>query len=139
MLMDNASTLVRMATVSTGLKLSKPSHRTLASLLKYFLGVTLSVELKNGRQYRGELTEADKCMNLTLEGAQDITSTTTSSSSRSCTQESSGLFLELSIRGSTIRYIQFPDDCDIPLAIKRGQDRERSLTNRYQRGVRKTK
>lgn len=121
----------------------KSPHRTLASLLKYFLGVTLTVELKNGRKYKGALTEADNCMNLTLDNASE---TNTYSSNKNKDKNSNNQsntesiqFTEVSIRGSTIRYIHFPDDCDIPLAIKTGQDRERSVANKYQRAVRKPK
>jgi small nuclear ribonucleoprotein (snRNP)-like protein len=128
---------------TTASKNPKSPHRTLASLLKYFLGVTLTVELKNGRTYKGALTEADNCMNLTLDNASETnTHSNKDKSNNNCNYNNnyeSIQFAEVSIRGSTIRYIHFPDDCDIPLAIKTGQDRERSVANKYQRAVRKSK
>jgi small nuclear ribonucleoprotein (snRNP)-like protein len=130
-----------MAPTPTTTAPNKSSLRTLASLLKYFVGLTVTVELKNGRLYKGELTEADKCMNLSLEGAVDITSTSNKTKNQNNSKNAVVLasFMELSIRGSTIRYIHFPDNCDIPLTIKGGQDRERRVSNKYQRGVRKSK
>lgn len=42
------------------------------------------------------------------------------------------------VRGSTIRYIHFPDNADLSIILKHGIDRERAAAARYQRGVRKT-
>jgi len=41
------------------------------------------------------------------------------------------------IRGSTIRYIHFPDDADLTGLIRSGIDRERAAANKYKRGLRK--
>lgn len=44
----------------------------------------------------------------------------------------------LQIRGSTIRYIHFPDQVDLAAVIQAGIHREKEAANKYKRGVRKT-
>ena len=45
----------------------------------------------------------------------------------------------MQIRGSTIRYIHFPDHVDLSGIIQAGIQRERDAANKYQRGVRKVR
>jgi small nuclear ribonucleoprotein (snRNP)-like protein len=98
-------------------------HKSLASLLRFFEGMELAVELKTGRIYRGVLSSADDFMNVMLDDA--IMSSESTPLSR------------VHIRGATIRYIHFPDDADLPAFVRAGKDRERSAVNKYQRGIRK--
>lgn len=98
-------------------------HKSLASLLRFFEGMELAVELKTGRIYRGVLSSADDFMNIMLDDAV-------------VSNESTPL-AHVHIRGRSIRYIQFPGDADLPAFIRSGIDRERSAANKYQRGIRK--
>lgn len=95
----------------------KKNYKSLATLLRHFVGLEIKVELKTGRIYEGTLSEADQSMNVTLEGS--------SSSSQS--------YQTVSIRGSTIRYIHFPDQIDLSATIKQSMDREKSASERYKR------
>lgn len=97
-------------------------HKSLASLLRFFQGTQLAVELKTGKIYKGILSSSDDSMNLQLDD---------------CIFEGKQL-LQVHIRGSNIRYIHFPDDCDLSLTIKSGMDRERAAANKYKRGLRKS-
>ena len=45
-------------------------------------------------------------------------------------------FSKIHIRGSTIRYIQFPDNADLSALIRIGFDRKHAAQNRYARGKR---
>jgi small nuclear ribonucleoprotein (snRNP)-like protein len=134
----------------------KKHQQSLASLLHYFIGMELIVELKTGRMLQGSLSSTDDAMNLTLEDAAVVTSgpsavrraTTThqrstedaSSDGSSDTNNDNQLnLLMVHIRGSTIRYVHFPDDADLTVVIKHGMDRERTAGQKYQRSVRKAK
>jgi len=101
-------------------------HKTLGSLLHYFEGMEIAVELKDGSIYQGTLTAADHDMSVTLEDA--TASTTTASSMR---------LSIVQIRGSKVRYIHFLDSADLAVVVKQGMDRERSASQKYKRGVRK--
>jgi small nuclear ribonucleoprotein (snRNP)-like protein len=136
-----------------------PAHQqTLGSLLKHFEEMPLRVELKNGRIYAGVLDSADANMSLTLREAAETTGgrrrtrhhkhqqqsastpTTTSSSSPSTTpnpHETIQTFPLLQIRGSSIRYIHFPDEVDLAGVVQAGIERARQAVHKYQRGVRK--
>jgi small nuclear ribonucleoprotein (snRNP)-like protein len=143
-----------------------PAHQqTLGSLLKHFEEMPLRVELKNGRIYAGVLDGADANMSLTLREAAETTggrrrtrhkhphpppstatttTTTTSSSSSSSPpttstppHETIPTFPLLQIRGSSIRYIHFPDEVDLAGVVQAGLERARQAVNKYQRGVRK--
>lgn len=98
-------------------------HKTLGSLLHYFEGMEIAVELKNGSVYQGTLTLADHDMSVTLEDA---------TSSRD--QQALSM---VQIRGSKIRYIHFLDHADLAVVVKQGMDRERSASQKYKRGIRK--
>jgi small nuclear ribonucleoprotein (snRNP)-like protein len=138
---------------------NKTTQKTLGSLLPYFIGMELTIEQKTGRLYTGTLSAADDAMNLTLD---DVTLAThrgagvvdrSGSGSNSRRRFSSGphinsntttadttvtpTFAIVHIRGSTIRYIHFPDKVDLAVVIKQGMDRERSVAQKYKRGVRR--
>jgi small nuclear ribonucleoprotein (snRNP)-like protein len=138
-----------------------PKHQqSLASLLHYFIGMELTVELKTGRMLQGRLSSSDDAMNVTLEDVMTssaVRRATTTQHIRRRPEDASGssssdtntntntnnqllnLLSMVHIRGSTIRYIHFPDDADLTVTIKQGMDRERSAAQKYQRGVRKAK
>lgn len=98
-------------------------HKSLASLLRFFEGMELAVELKTGRIYRGVLSWSDDFMNVMLDDAV-------------MSNESTPLS-HVHIRGATIRYVHFPDDADLAAFVRAGIDRERSAVSKYQRGIRK--
>jgi small nuclear ribonucleoprotein (snRNP)-like protein len=99
-------------------------HKSLASLLRFFEGMELVVELKTGRIYRGVLSSADAFMNVTLDDAV-------------VSNDSTLLLAHVHIRGGSIRYILFPGDVDLQAFVRSGIERERSAANKYQRGIRK--
>lgn len=43
----------------------------------------------------------------------------------------------MQIRGSTLRYIHFPDQVDLAAVIKAGIQREKEAADKYKRGLRK--
>jgi small nuclear ribonucleoprotein (snRNP)-like protein len=134
-------------------KYQRQNPKSLGSLLHYFTGMELTVEQKTGRLYTGTLTESDDAMNLTLDDATLAThrgsgvvgrprqrgsaSSPTTTESAITDTASTSLFAVLHIRGSTIRYIHFPERVDLSVVIKQGMDRERSASQRYKRGIRK--
>jgi small nuclear ribonucleoprotein (snRNP)-like protein len=122
--------------MATTMNKKGPKQKSLGSLLPYFIGMELTVEQKTGRLYTGTLSAADDAMNLTLDDATLATHSGSRSSS------SSGplitpIFAIVHIRGSTIRYIHFPERVDLAVIIKQGMDRERSVAQKYKRGVRR--
>ena len=94
-------------------------QKTLPSLLRHFDGIQLTVELKTGRQYTGILISADNSMDLTLENV----SSSCSRRSRAETDTSVDVLPLMHVRGSTIRYIHFPDNLDLSLTIKQSLER----------------
>jgi small nuclear ribonucleoprotein (snRNP)-like protein len=104
-------------------------QKTLCSLLQYFEGVELSVELKTGRIYRGTLASADDYMNLALDNAIQIEPPP----SRNGDPE---MLISCHIRGPNIRYIHFPDYLDLGRVIRMGKDRERAAAQKYKQGTR---
>jgi small nuclear ribonucleoprotein (snRNP)-like protein len=98
-------------------------HTSLSSLLRFFEDTELTVETKKGKFYRGILSSSDEAMNLTLDDCFD--------------QESR--LANVHIRGSTIRYIHFPNQTDLSGVIRSGIDREKAAANKYKRGLRKGK
>jgi small nuclear ribonucleoprotein (snRNP)-like protein len=119
-------------------------------------GIELIVELKTGRRIRGILSSADEYMNLTLDHTTNTTTTTEEEeeeakkeqrkkedySSSTSTGEnllimSTSSSSMMSIRGSNIRYIHFPDNADLTGLVRAGVDRERTAANKYKRGKRK--
>ena len=132
------------------------TQKTLGSLLPYFIGMELTIEQKTGRLYTGTLSAADDAMNMTLDdvtlathrGAgvpgsrrrSSKTPTTNTSADRTSTADTdtpTPTFAIVHIRGSTIRYVHFPDKVDLAVVIKQGMDRERSVAQKYKRGVRR--
>jgi small nuclear ribonucleoprotein (snRNP)-like protein len=131
------------------------TQKSLGSLLPYFIGMELTIEQKTGRLYTGTLSAADDAMNMTLDDVTlathrgagvvnrgrssssegpHINSNTTTSDTTTVTPT---FFAIVHIRGSTIRYIHFPDKVDLAVVIKQGMDRERSVAQKYKRGVRR--
>ena len=117
---------------------------TLGSLLRHFVDQHLTVELKNGRQYRGILSSAEDSMSLQLVEAVQLaprgsTSKNDHNNQREDEPKNSSLSYlpTLFVRGSTIRYIHFPNHCNLAGTIKAGREREKSAAHRYQRGIRK--
>jgi small nuclear ribonucleoprotein (snRNP)-like protein len=104
----------------------------LSSILKYFIGLEIAVELKNGRIYRGILHESDdNHMNLVL---RDVNM---HESHKIGYNDGSDIdYSLLQIRGSMIRYIQFPDDADLPQLVKMGMNRVKAASDKYNRGKR---
>lgn len=111
---------------------SSKKQTNLSSLLKYFLGLEIAVELKNGRIYRGILHESDdNHMNLVL---RDVNM---HESHKIGYNDGSDIdYSLLQIRGSMIRYIQFPDDADLPQLVKMGMNRVKAASDKYNRGKR---
>jgi small nuclear ribonucleoprotein (snRNP)-like protein len=103
----------------------KTQLRTLGSILRHFVDLEIKVELKTGRSYQGILVESEENLGVTLADASDVTTV--------CDRESAVALSFLSIRGSKIRYIHFPDDADLGAVIKQGIDRERSAKQQYQK------
>ena len=122
-------------------------HKTLGSLLRYWEGLYVAVEVKtNGRLYAGTLAAADHDMTVTLHDCtvsrslpalqqqqRKNNSSNNSSSSHTTTLPS------VQIRGSHVRYIHFLDAPNVNLAalVQQGKERERAATQKYQRGIRK--
>jgi small nuclear ribonucleoprotein (snRNP)-like protein len=105
------------------------ARKTLPSLLRHFEGTELTVELKTGRLYRGTLSSADQAMNLTLEDASLLQRLIVNQQHKGAFRRGSSSAAVPStlslvhIRGSTIRFIHFPDQLDLTLTIKQGIDR----------------
>ena len=130
-----------------------PQFKTLSPLIRFFIGIEIGVEVKNGRLYHGFLQDSDDEMNLVLTTSRtDVGSelgmetTTMATSSRGDGEKSKDevdpsplgvfQFSKLHIRGSSIRFIHFPDNADLPALIKLGFDRKRAASDKYARGKR---
>ena len=116
-------------------------YKTLGSLLRYFEGMEIAVELKNGKIYQGTLESesADQNMSLTLTDARIVT-TATLGKEPSLPAEAFDMFQILQVRGSQVRYIHFLDDnSDLERIVKNGMEREQRAAQKYKRGVRKEK
>ncbi|KAL7565013.1 hypothetical protein ACA910_020725 [Epithemia clementina (nom. ined.)] len=131
-------------------------QQTLGSLLRHFVDMHLTIELKNGKQYRGILSSAEDTMSLILAEAVELSRNIRSHHSRpkkpnatsdnndhnhvnTSSSGNNNYLPTLLIRGSTIRYIHFPDHCNLASVVKAGKERERAAANKYQRGIRKVK
>jgi small nuclear ribonucleoprotein (snRNP)-like protein len=148
-----------MATMATMANKKGQKQQSLGSLLPYFCGMELTVEQKTGRLYTGTLSAADDAMNLTLDDATLAThkggvvdrssrrrsssgpfinpTTTTTADTETITATTTPTFAVVHIRGSTIRYIHFPERVDLAVVIKHGMDLERSASQKYKRGIRR--
>lgn len=136
-------------------KSSKPNNnnnKTLGHFLRYFEGMVVAAELKTGKILRGTLDSAESDMTLVL---SDVTLVSLLGSTNNPTPSStdSPPLAVVQIRGSHVRYIHFLADSDadgttaaaassssyldLAQVIKRGMDRERSASQKYQRGVRR--
>lgn len=128
-----------------------PQLSTLTPLLRHFIGLELRVELKTGRSYFGFLDDSDDDMNLTLSSVPTCETAESSchrgdermtkedpTGSREEGENDMGIFnfSKLHIRGSSIRYVQFPDNADLPAMIRIGLDRKRAAEAKYSRGKR---
>jgi small nuclear ribonucleoprotein (snRNP)-like protein len=118
---------------------TKGAVPTLSPLLKFFVGLELSVELKNGRKFHGMLDSSDNLMNLVLTRAARGYPPTNSHPPVHQTLDTPLEYNMLHIRGASIRYIIFPKRVDLPKLIKLGMDREREAKDRYARGKRPAK
>jgi len=116
---------------------SSSTDTNLAPLLRHFVGVSLIVETKQGRTFRGTLREADAYMNLVLSRTTNKGNQTAISTAEVLL--SSEEFDLVHIRGPSIRYIVFGANVDITGVIKAGRDRERAASDKYRRGVRKAR
>jgi small nuclear ribonucleoprotein (snRNP)-like protein len=129
-----ASTAAGSGTAAASGRKKSNTHRTLGSLLRHFVGQQLRVELKTGRTYSGQLESSEESLSLTLTDAVLLQQY---SSSTNNPQPSSSVLSIVSIRGSLIRCIHFPDDLDLTLVVKQGLEREASARKKYQRVTRK--
>ena len=125
-------------TTSNNKSTSSSTDTNLAPLLRHFVGISLIVETKQGRTFRGTLREADAYMNLVL------SRTTKNKGNQISTSTTEGLLASeefdlVHIRGPSIRYIVFGANVDITGVIKAGRDRERAASDKYRRGVRKAR
>lgn len=137
-------------------KSDKSNVRNLGVLLRHFVGLELTVELKNGRIYRGQLHDADDYMNLVIRKIQPNNYHTLPAADidASATESSPALPLPLPlplstledldyhmvhIRASSIRYVIFPDNADLPKLVRLGLDRIKTVTDKYARGKRNTR
>ena len=103
-------------------------QKTLGNILRFFTGVEVTVELKNGQIWRGTLVSADTAdLSVTLEVHQDDDDAATV------------LFQLVHIRGSKILYLHFPPDLALFQVVKQGVERERAAAQKYKRGIRKEK
>ena len=120
-----------------------PGVTSLSPLLRHLIGLSIIVELKNGKSYKGTLFSSDASMNLVLRLVQLQKYDTTHQDTilETTSDRMNNLmpidFELMHIRGSMIRYIHFPYDADIPTLIRAGLDRERAAVDRYKRGKRK--
>jgi small nuclear ribonucleoprotein (snRNP)-like protein len=118
---------------------NKPQHESLSSLLRYLVGLEdLLVECKSGRMIRGKLLAAEDSMTVVLENAVCIRepgghsqqpNADRSGSRHNIPQREETVYSMVQIRGSTIRYIHFPDaisssggDNMVASIIKQGMD-----------------
>jgi small nuclear ribonucleoprotein (snRNP)-like protein len=137
-----------MSTTISATTHKKYNNKTLGSLLRYWEGMEVAVELKTGKIYRGTLASAEKDMTVTLERAASVMATATAmihpttntidKSTRVGEHEQILLLSMLQIRGSQIRYIHFIEPkLDLSLVVKQGMERERAASQKYKRGTRK--
>ncbi|KAL3903110.1 MAG: hypothetical protein SGILL_010571 [Bacillariaceae sp.] len=119
---------------------------TLSSLLKYMEGYEVIVELKTGKRHQGILLHADdNTMNVILkidqgkdEAAADGQQNPREDDSNVIYQSPEQDPSQLSIRGSTIRYIQFPDNGNLSSIVLSGREREQAAKNKYRKTLRKS-
>ena len=119
----------------------------LGTILRHFIGLDLTIELKNGRIYRGQLQEADDYMNLVIrkidkENENDHSHQMQKQNMHQDRQQNDNHhdndidFLMVHIRGPSIRYIHFPANADLPRLVKLGLDRVKTAKDKYERGKR---
>lgn len=123
-----------------------PTPKNLGMLLRHFIGLEITVELKTGRIYSGRLHDADDFMNLVLEKAQSEISASKSpfivdTYSNSQVSPSAAIldkidYKAIHIRGPIIRYIHFPENVDLPRLVRLGIDRAKAAKDKYARGIR---
>ena len=114
-------------------KRKKYGETSFLPLLRHVTGMkNITIELKTGRSYTGEIIDIDHFMNVTLK------STGNKQHQTQINQEINDDG-EVIIRGPTIRYVIFPGNVNLNNMIRDGVDRERSAQNKYQRGIRKRK
>lgn len=143
---------------------SSNNNKTLGSLLHYFEGMVMAVELKTGKIYLGTLIAAEADLSVTLSdvavlpslgfrprstasSAATTTAPTTATAAAAAATAPSPppppplLHHVVQIRGSQVRYLHFLNDddsnTDLAAVVQRGVDRERRAAHKYARGIRK--
>ena len=111
---------------------------TLASLLGYMEGYEVIVELKTGRRHRGRLTSADDNMNLILEEDENEHEHDDKKGQAKPQTDAPKIQILRNIRGSSVRYVHFPDNADLTALVRSGRERERNAARRYQKTKRKS-
>jgi len=150
---------------STTKQQQKGTKQSLGSILRYMEGMEIIVELKNGKRHRGILTAADEWMNVTLmihppeqqqqqqperrhqqHHVDNRNNNDVDDEEQQEDDDDDEIFLfssssssssSIDLRGSRIRYIQFPDNSDLLSIVSVGVERERVAAKRYNRGKRK--
>jgi small nuclear ribonucleoprotein (snRNP)-like protein len=150
---SNSTTASKNASFASKSSDRKPSKTnatykmmTLASMLKYIEGYEIIVELKTGKRHQGILVQADDNMNLILkiqdcgEGDVKLASSTDQHDVSLIWQHSQKEAdpSNLSIRGSQIRYIQFPDNANLSSIVLGGREREQAARHKYRKTLRKS-
>lgn len=159
----NPSSSNSKSNVAPNARNSKTQHKTLGSLLRFWEGLHVAIELKTGGKiYQGILASADHDMTVTLENCAvsrslpslypPRTATRTNNKKESMERDDNidqsdslnssnkaKILHSVQIRGSQVRYIHFLDapTVDLALAVKRAMERERAAAQKYKRGVRR--
>ena len=128
---------------------SQQHSKTLGSLLRYWEGLHVAVEVKtNGRLYSGTLAAADHDMTVTL---HDCTVTRSlpalqqphpqsQQNNKNTPTTNNNKLPSVQIRGSQVRYIHFLDhNVNLAAVVQQGVERERAAAQKYKRGIRKEK
>ena len=131
---------------SAGATAASSQVPNLGTILRHFIGLDLTIELKNGRIYRGQLQEADDYMNLVIRKIENENEHSHQMQRQNMHQDRQQNdnhhdndidFLMIHIRGPSIRYIHFPANADLPRLVKLGLDRVKTAKDKYERGKRK--
>jgi small nuclear ribonucleoprotein (snRNP)-like protein len=119
---------------------SQQHSKTLGSLLRYWEGLHVAVEVKtNGRLYSGTLAAADHDMTVTLHDCTVTRSLPALQQPHPQSQQNNKL-PSVQIRGSQVRYIHFLDhNVNLAAVVQQGVERERAAAQKYKRGIRKEK
>tara|TARA_R110002050_G_scaffold140160_1_gene264834 strand:- start:70 stop:534 length:465 start_codon:yes stop_codon:yes gene_type:complete len=124
----------------------KRSPRTLVAILECLIGVPVTIELRQGHLWKGEIEEVDAMLNVILLNAsytqaqrvQDnsIASSSTNLQRVALLPEVSNIAMAF-VCGKHIRFIRFPSDMDLEQTIVAHHEKLERLQNRFKRGKRK--